>query len=134
MSWPETMSRNPGGSVLLGIDAVNQPGWCENETKRVIFRTDRGATYTANSFINLCRQLGIRQSIGTGGSCFDAAAEAFFGSPEQEVLSGHEFENARQAQVVVLYRCHGFYNHKHRLNTINVISPSNYENATSPDQ
>ena len=65
-------------------------------------------------------------------SCFDAAAaETFFGSLEQEVLSGHEFENTRQVQAVVLDWCHGFYNHKRRHNTINVMSPSNYENTTT---
>src|SRR3954470_7791798 len=37
--------------------------WCEDEAQRVIFHTDRGSTYTANSFTRLCRQLGIRQSM-----------------------------------------------------------------------
>ncbi len=53
--------------------------WREDEAERVIFHTDRGSTYTANSFTLLCRQIGIRQSMGRVGSCFDnAAAEAFF--------------------------------------------------------
>lgn len=49
-----------------GIDAVNHSGWRKNETKRVIFHTDRGSTYTANSFTKLCRQLGLQQSMGMG--------------------------------------------------------------------
>ena len=61
-----------------GQDAI----WREEEAERVIFHTDRGSTYTANAFTKLCRQLGIRQSMGRVGSCFDnAAAEAFFSSP-----------------------------------------------------
>src|SRR4051794_32205630 len=69
--------------------------WCEDEAQRVIFHTDRGS-YTANSFTKLCRQLGIRQSMGRVGSCFDnAAAEAFFSSLECEVLSPHQFTNTR---------------------------------------
>ncbi|MCP6025926.1 integrase core domain-containing protein, partial [Klebsiella pneumoniae] len=84
-------------------------------SKRVIFHTDRGSTYTANSFTKLCRQLGIRQSMGRVGSCFDnAAAEAFFSSLEWEVLSRHEFTNTGQAQTVVLDWCYGFYNHQRR--------------------
>ena len=52
--------------------------WREDEAARVIFHTDRGSTYTANSFTKLCQQLGVRQSMGRVGSCFDnAAAEAF---------------------------------------------------------
>ena len=40
----------------------------------VIFHTDRGSTYTAGDFTKLCRKLGIRQSMGRVGSCFDNAA------------------------------------------------------------
>ena len=48
----------------------------------VIFHTDRGSTYTATSFTTLCRKLGVSQSMGRVGSCFDnAAAEAFFSTP-----------------------------------------------------
>ena len=54
-----------------GVDAVNGEGWREDESKRVIFHTDRGSTYTANSLTKLCRQLGVRQSMGRVGSCFD---------------------------------------------------------------
>ena len=32
-----------------GVDAVNEPGWREDEAKRVVFHTDRGSTYTANA-------------------------------------------------------------------------------------
>jgi transposase InsO family protein len=46
----------------------------------VIFHTDRGSTYTSKDFTKLCKKrLGVRQSMGRVGSCFDnAAAEAFF--------------------------------------------------------
>jgi transposase InsO family protein len=46
-----------------GRDAI----WRENEAERVIFHTDRGSTYTAHAFTRLCRQLGIRQSMGGSG-------------------------------------------------------------------
>ncbi len=68
--------------------------WRDEESERVIFHTDRGSTYTANAFTKLCRQLGIRQSMGRVGSCFDnAAAEAFFSSLEWEVLSRNRFRD-----------------------------------------
>src|SRR3954464_15147810 len=50
-----------------GKDAVNGDGWRADESKRVIFHTDRGSTYTANSHMLLCRQQGIRQSMGRVG-------------------------------------------------------------------
>jgi putative transposase len=118
-----------------GVDAVNGPNWREDESQRVIFHTDRGSTYTANAFTKMCRQLGIRQSMGRVGSCFDnAAAEAFFSSLEWEVLSRHEFANTRQAQAVVLDWCYGFYNHQRRHSAAGMMSPINYENTAAPNR
>ena len=68
----------------------------------VVFHTDRGSTYTADTFTTLCHDSGIRQSMGRVGSCFDnAAAEAFFSTLEWEVLSRHEFTDPGHAQRVV---------------------------------
>jgi putative transposase len=107
--------------------------WRYNEDERVIFHTDRGSTYTAHAFTRLCRQLGIRQSMGRVGSCFDnAAAEAFFSSLEWEVLSRHDLATVDQAQAVVLDWCYGFYNHDRRHSTIGMVSPINYENTAAP--
>jgi len=75
-------------AVRGGTDAI----------RGVIFHTDRGSTYTAADFTNLCRGNGIRQSMGRVGSCFDnAAAEAFFSTLEWEVLSRHEFTDPDHA-------------------------------------
>ena len=90
------------------------------------------ATYTANSFTKLCRRLGIRQSMGRVGSCFDnAAAEAFFSSLEWEVLSRHQFGDTRQAQAVVLDWCYGFYNHDRRHSSADMMSPVDYETSNA---
>ena len=104
--------------------------WRAVESERVIFHSDRGSTYTANAFTKLCRQQGIRQSMGRVGSCFDnAAAEAFFSSLEWEVLSRHTFKDTREAQAVVMDWCYGFYNHDRRHSSADMKSPINYENT-----
>lgn len=109
--------------------------WREERTERVIFHSDRGSTYTADSFTRLCRQSGIRQSMGRVGSCFDnAAAEAFFSSLEWEVLSRHQFQDTRQAQAVVLDWCYGFYNNDRRHSAARMMSPIRYENTTAPNR
>lgn len=102
----------------------------------VVFHTDRGSTYTATDFMRLCAdKLGIRQSMGRVGSCFDnAAAEAFFSSLEWEVLSRHDFADTVQARAVVLDWCYDFYNHTRRHSSANMMSPINYETASvQPD-
>ncbi len=102
--------------------------WREDEAQRVIFHSDRGSTYTSKAFTKLCRTMGIRQSMGRVGSCFDnAAAEAFFSSLEWEVLSRHRFTDTRTAQGVVLDWCWGFYNHTRRHSSADMMSPINYE-------
>jgi putative transposase len=102
--------------------------WREDESVRVIFHTDRGSTYTAGDFTKLCRQQGIRQSMGRVGSCFDnAAAEAFFSSLEWEVLSRTMFRDTIQAQAVVIDWCYTFYNHQRRHSAADGLSPVNYE-------
>ena len=114
-----------------GKDAIRR----EEQAERVIFHTDRGSTYTATDFTRLCRNLGIRQSMGRVGSCFDnAAAEAFFSSLEWEVLSRHDFQDTRQAQAVVLDWCYGFYNHDRRHSSAGMMSPIHYEDTAAPDR
>ena len=111
-------------STRGGKDAI----WREDEAQRVIFHTDRGSTYTANEFTKLCRTMGIRQSMGRVGSCFDnAAAEAFFSSLEWEVLSRNMFRDTIQARAVVIDWCYTFYNHQRRHSAADGLSPVNYE-------
>jgi len=99
-------------------------------TAELGFHTDRGSTYTADRFTALCRRLGIRQSMGRVGSCFDnAAAEAFFSSLEWEVLSRHDFLSTAQARATVIDWCYGFYNHQRRHSAAAGLSPINYETA-----
>jgi putative transposase len=95
----------------------------------VIFHTDRGSTYTASSFTLLCKEkLGIRQSMGRVGSCFDnAAAESFFSTLEHEVLSRHHFTTKAEARAVVVAWCHDFYNVKRRHSSAALMSPIQYE-------
>ena len=73
-------------------------------------------------------KLGIRQSMGRVGSCFDnAAAESFFSTLEHEVLSRHHFTTKAQAREVVLAWCHEFYNTRRRHSSAALMSPIEYE-------
>ena len=125
-----------GAAITMAVAARGGRAaiWQDEESQRVIFHSDRGSTYTATSFTTLCTRVGIRQSMGRVGSCFDnAAAEAFFSSLEWEVLSRHTFTTTRQAQAVVLDWCYGFYNHDRRHSSAGMMSPITYE-TTAPDR
>lgn len=103
------------------------------QVEGVIFHSDRGSTYTATDFSLLCKQkLGIRQSMGRVGSCFDnAAAESFFSTLEHEVLSRHHFETKAGARAVVLAWCHDFYNVRRRHSSADLLPPDEYEMITA---
>jgi transposase InsO family protein len=103
----------------------------QTKINNVVFHTDRGSTYTARTFTKLCFDLGVRQSMGRVGSCFDnAAAEAFFSSLEWEVLSRHQLTDPDHARAIVLPWCYDFYNHRRRHSSAHMLSPIDYENLT----
>ncbi len=92
--------------------------------------------YTAAAFTGLCDRLGITQSMGRVGSCFDnAAAESFFSTLEHEVLSRHHFTTREEAKTVVTQWCYDFYNTRRRHSSAAMMSPIAYENTAvvTPD-
>jgi putative transposase len=98
----------------------------------VIFHSDRGSTYTAHDFTVLCDKLGIRQSMGRIGSCFDnAAAESFFSTLEHEVLSRHHFKTRKEAQQAIVKWVVDFYNRRRRHSSCGMQSPIDYETAAA---
>jgi putative transposase len=99
----------------------------------VVFHTDRGSTYTADDFTILCKdKLGIRQSMGRVGSCFDnAAAESFFSTLEHEVLSRHTFATKTEARTVIKKWCHEFYNTRRRHSSAALLPPAEFEKITA---
>jgi len=115
----------------LACDAIRMAvavrGGAEN-IRDVVFHTDRGSTYTANSLTTLCAGLKIRQSMGRVGSCFDnAAAESFFSTLEWEVLSRHTFATREEARRVISAWIEEFYNPRRRHSSAGMKSPIEYE-------
>lgn len=102
----------------------------KDQVAGVIFHSDRGSTYTAHDFTILCDQLGVTQSMGRVGSCFDnAAAESFFSTLEHEVLSRHHFKTRKEAQQTIVEWVVDFYNRRRRHSSCGMQSPIDYENG-----
>jgi len=98
----------------------------------VIFHSDRGSTYTAFDFTTLCSRLGIQQSMGRTGSCFDnAAAESFFSTLEHEVRSCHHFRTREEAQQTIVKWAVDFYNCQRRHSSCGMKSPIDYETSAA---
>jgi transposase InsO family protein len=96
-----------------------------------VFHTDHGAQYTSADFAAVCKELGVRQSMGTVGTSADnAAAEAFNATLKRETLQGAKrWLSARQARLAV-FKWITRYNTRRRHSSLNYLSPINYEQQT----
>ena len=64
-----------------------------------IFHSDRGSNYTSAEFAAVLEELGIRQSVGRTGSCFDnALAESFNASVKVERVHRTVYPTIRKAR------------------------------------
>jgi putative transposase len=64
-----------------------------------IFHSDRGSNYTSERFANTLEALGIRQSVGRTGICYDnALAESFFGMLKTERVNRTVYPTRRHAE------------------------------------
>lgn len=93
----------------------------------VVFHSDKGSEYTADLFAAVCGRLGITQSMGRVGSCFDnAAAESFNSTLEWELLSRRSFATKDQARREVAAWIDR-YNTVRRHSTCEMRSPIQFE-------
>jgi transposase InsO family protein len=120
------MSEHP--DAVLAVAAIHTAVAVRGgDVAGVVFHSDRGSTYTAGVFTGACQRLGIVQSMGRVGSCFDnAAAESWFSTLEHELLSRTTFATRSEARRAVA----GFierYNTRRRHSACGGKSPVDYE-------
>lgn len=103
--------------------------WLRKPGKGVVFHSDRGSQYTSKSFKKCNKKLGMRQSMGSTGACWDnAVVERFFGSLKHDWLfKVHQPTRKHMKHDVAAYM--RYYNLE-RLHTANGdMSPVDYENC-----
>jgi len=95
----------------------------------LIFHSDRGVQYCAQSFRDVMRNLcpSVRQSMSRKGNCWDnACAESFFKTlkAEEEKLNGKYSSNdVRQA---VFFYIEGYYNRERIHSVLDYLAPNEY--------
>jgi putative transposase len=95
----------------------------------VIMHTDQGSEYTAQTFRQACRRLGVRQSMGRPGSALDnAAIEAWHSTLEFELRSRESFATKATARTRVAAWIDE-YNRERRHSALGMQSPIGYELA-----
>ena len=98
-----------------------------------VFHTDHGSQYTSTDFANLCRELGVTQSMGAVGTSADnALAESFNAALKREILQDNgQWVDAATCRRQV-FRWLVRYNTKRRHSHCRYLSPVNYERTHSP--
>jgi transposase InsO family protein len=90
----------------------------------VVFHTDRGSQYTSAAFGELCDQLGVTQSMGATGVCWDnAAAESFFGTLKRELAHRRRWATRADARRDLLRWIEGWFNTRRLHSTPDYLSP-----------
>jgi putative transposase len=96
--------------------------------KGVIFHTDRGSQYKANSVVKLCEKAGIIRSMGETGTCYDnAITESFNGTLKDEILFPYIPRHDVEARILVGRYIELYYNHHRMHSSLNNCSPMEFE-------
>ncbi|MEV7325251.1 IS3 family transposase [Streptomyces sp. NPDC093970] len=121
-----TGTRHDAELVVASLDmaAATRGG----DVKGVIFNSDCGSEYGSSRFRRACRRLGVTQSMGRVGSCFDnAVSEAFNSVLKIEYVHRYTFTTRTEARLRIATWITGFYN-THRLHSVcGYLSPVDYE-------
>jgi putative transposase len=94
----------------------------------LLHHSDRGSTYTAESYQAILKQEGIQVSMSRTGNCYDnSAMESFFHSFKGECIDRQCFQTRAQARQATFEYIECFYNRTRRHSTLNYMSPVMYE-------
>lgn len=89
-----------------------------------IFHHDRGSNYTSAQFARTLTKLGIRQSVGRTGICYDnAMAESFFAALKNERVHRTQYPTRKHAINDVARYIEYRYNHKRLHSGIDYKTP-----------
>ncbi|MEU0204004.1 MULTISPECIES: IS3 family transposase [unclassified Streptomyces] len=108
--------------VVDALDMAHGRGGLETGC---VIHSDRGSEYTSTRFRERIRELGLRQSCGRTGSCFDNAAAESFWALLKEEIGTRTWPDRATARAEVFSFIETFYNRrlrKHR--TFGYLTPA----------
>lgn len=94
----------------------------------LIWHTDQGSQYVANSHLKIIQQHGIIQSMSRKGNCWDnAVAESFFATLKNELIYQQKFNTREEAKQAIFEYIEIFYNRVRVHSANDYLSPADYE-------
>jgi len=93
----------------------------------VIFHGDRGSQYMSTDYQAALAAVGMRQSVGRTGVCWDnSPAEAMWSSLKRELVHRYRFATRAQARAAI-FAWINWYNRTRRHSSLGQISPLAWE-------
>jgi putative transposase len=111
-------------SAQLCIEALEMAHRNGHVQPDAIFHSDRGCQYTSGAYSRCARRLGVRQSMGRTGVCWDnAQAETFFASLKVECVYRTAIPTVDHARRTIGRYIEVFYNHRRRHSALDYQTP-----------
>lgn len=94
----------------------------------LVFHADRGTQFTSDQLYHVCQELGIAQSMGRTGVCFDnAMAKSFWSTLKTEFYDRRPWDTRDPARREVGRWIEVFYNRQRRHSSLRYLSPCAFE-------
>jgi putative transposase len=95
---------------------------------KVVFHADRGTQYTSRQIAELCAGLGLLQSVGRTGVCWDnAATESFWSTLKTEFYNRRSWPTKAEARLAVGRWIEERYNRRRRHSALAMMTPVQFE-------
>ncbi len=112
----------------LVVDALRMAVWRRKPAPGLVHHSDQGAQYTALSFSQRLKEVGITPSMGRTGSALDnAMAESFVSTLKAEVVNRLEFPSRQAAKTAIFEYLETFYNTRRLHSSLGYRSPAEFE-------
>jgi transposase InsO family protein len=132
---PRSTSRRIGGRPgdrIAGrpVSVTIHPGGLPIQHLRheVLRRPVEFTQYTSAEFREFCDTLGVKQSMGKTGVCWDnALAESFFATYKLELIERRSWPTRARTRTATVHWIEAVYNRQRRHSAIDMLSPVDYE-------
>ena len=96
-------------------------------TEGIVFHGDRGSQYLSGDYRHLIEDLGMRQSVGRTGVCWDnSVAESFWSSLKRELVDRYRFPDRASARRAI-FAWINRYNHRRLHSSLGYLPPIEWE-------
>lgn len=113
------------------VNALTMAVWRRKPAPGLVHHSDQGVQYTALSFSQKLKEVGITPSMGRTGTALDnAMAESFVSTLKCELVSQMRFPTRQAARTAVFDYLEAFYNTRRLHSALGYMSPADFEEGT----